>query len=112
MANKAFAYVAVLGVILAAAYMLWMVKRVFFGAAGKVVNEFAEKNVNLDISKREFAVMAPLIVLIFWMGLFPNHFLSWSEVSINHLVKNKTSYQLQVLNNDQKSAVTAQTKSK
>ncbi|MCH2532964.1 MAG: NADH-quinone oxidoreductase subunit M [Bdellovibrionales bacterium] len=112
MANKAFAYVAVLGVILAAAYMLWMVKRVFFGAPGKVVNEFAEKNKSLDISKREFAVMAPLIVLIFWMGLFPNHFLSWSEVSINHLVKNKTSYQLQVLNSDQKSAVTAQTKSK
>lgn len=108
MANKAFAYAAVLGVILGAVYMLWMVKKIFFGQPGKVVKEFTEKNQSLDITRREFAVMSPLIILIFWMGLFPNHFLNWSEKSIEHLVNNKSSYQLQVLQKSEKPALTAE----
>ena len=45
---------------------------------------------------REHLVMAPLLVLIFWMGLFPNHFLSWSNASVAHLVNNKDNYTLNV----------------
>jgi hypothetical protein len=40
--------------------------------------------------------MAPLIVLIFWMGIFPNHFLDYSKASIDHLVRSKDRYQLTI----------------
>ena len=90
--HKPYAVIAVLGVILGAIYMLWMVKRIFFGAPGELIQKYE----NLDINKREFGVMLPLIILVFWMGLFPNHFLDWSKASINHIVKNKDSYELSI----------------
>lgn len=91
-AAKSFAIPAVLGVILGAVYMLWMCKRVFFGPAGELVKD--EHHPLKDLSAREIAVMIPLVVLVFWMGLFPNHFLDWSKASINHLVDNRSSYHL------------------
>lgn len=92
---KPAAYFAVTGVILGAAYMLWMVKRVFFGPESEMVKKYKEKG-GLDLNTREIVVMAPLIVLIFWMGLFPNHFLDYSKVSIDHIVKNQMNYNLTV----------------
>ncbi|MBC87604.1 MAG: Fe-S-binding domain-containing protein [Bdellovibrionaceae bacterium] len=94
LAYKPFVIFAVLGVVLAATYMLWMVKRVFFGPAGKIVTEWKDKN--LDINPREIAVLTPLTILIFWMGIFPNHFLDFSKTSIDHLVKNKSQYFLTI----------------
>ena len=93
-ANKAFAIAAVTGVVLGAVYMLWMVKRVFFGPAGELVKD-AHHPLH-DLNLREFCVMAPLIVMIFWMGLFPNHFLDWSKASIDNLVNNRDNYQLTI----------------
>lgn len=93
LAQPAYAYVAVLGVILGAAYMLWMVKRVFFGAQGELVQKYSGK---LDIGLREGLVMAPLVVLIFWMGILPNTFLNWSKASLEHLAQNKNAYRLVV----------------
>ena len=90
-ANKIFAGFAVLGVVLGATYMLWMVKRVFFGTYGELVEKYKGK---LEITMRECIVMAPLVILVFWMGLLPNHFLSWSEVSLEHLVNSKDKYTL------------------
>jgi NADH-quinone oxidoreductase subunit M len=90
--NKIYAMVAVTGVIFGAAYMLWMVKRVFFGEAGSIVKEHAEHLHDLDT--REKLVLAPIIVLIFWMGIFPNDFLKWSDTSIRHLIDNKSNYSL------------------
>jgi NADH-quinone oxidoreductase subunit M len=95
-ASKAFAILAVTGVVLGAVYMLWLVKRVFFGEAGPLVKD--SHHPLSDLSMREIGVMAPLVVLIFWMGLFPNHFLSYSKASIDHLVRNKDSYQLELKN--------------
>jgi NADH-quinone oxidoreductase subunit M len=93
-ANRIFAGVAVVGVILGAVYMLWAVKRIFFGERGEILGHYeAEK---LDIGVREIAVMAPLVVLIFWMGIFPNDFLSWSKASLEHLIQNRTHYELRV----------------
>jgi NADH-quinone oxidoreductase subunit M len=89
-AKPAFAIAAVFGVILGAAYMLWMVKRVFFGAQGPAVKD--EKS--LDITWLEKLVLAPLIILIFWMGIYPSSFLKWSEKSIAHFVANKNTYEL------------------
>lgn len=93
MAEPTYAYVAVLGVILGAAYMLWMVKRVFFGTPGPLVEKYSGK---LDINLREAVVMAPLILLIFWMGILPNTFLDWSSASIEHLANNKNTYSLAI----------------
>jgi len=59
------------GVILAAVYMLSMVQRVFFGPLSNPKNKHLT-----DINVRETVAMAPLIALIFIVGLFPNLFLS------------------------------------
>lgn len=97
-ANKGYAIVAVSGVILGAAYMLWMVKRMFFGPEGEIVSKY--KSTGLDMNQREIMVMVPIVVLIFWMGVFPNHFLQWSQASIDHLVQNKYNYELSVGTDD------------
>lgn len=90
--SKGFAIGAVSGVVLGAVYMLWMFKRVFFGAKGELVKD--EHHPLLDLSWREIAVVAPFGVLIFWMGLFPNHFLDWSKTSIDYFVQNKDVYEI------------------
>ncbi len=87
---------AVLGVILGAVYMLWMFKRVFFGEAGELVSD--KHHPLKDLNLREIFVLAPLIVLIFWMGIFPNQFLRYSKTSIDHFIENKDAYQLSILN--------------
>ncbi len=94
-ASKVAAGFAVLGVILGAAYMLWLVKRVFFGPEGELVASKDEAFFKLTI--KEKLVLAPLIVMIFWMGIFPNHFISYSEASLNHLSKNMSNYELNIV---------------
>jgi NADH-quinone oxidoreductase subunit M len=90
--------IAVIGVVLGAAYMLWMVKRVFFGPKGEIVQhaETDKEHPLHDLSVREWAVMSPMIILIFWMGLFPNHFMDYSKKSVEHLIQNKHNYTLEV----------------
>ena len=61
-----YAVFATTGVILAAVYMLWMYQRVMFG---KLENP---KNAALkDLSAREIVVMLPLLLFIFWIGVYP-----------------------------------------
>lgn len=86
------AYFAVSGVVLGAVYMLWMFKRVFFGETGELFRD--EHHPISDLNVREIAVMVPLVIMVFWMGLFPNHFIDYSKASIDHLVKNRTNYSL------------------
>jgi NADH-quinone oxidoreductase subunit M len=65
------------GVIFAAVYLLWMIQRVFFG---KVTNE---KNRTLtDLSWREIGLIAPLVALMVYMGVYPKPFLNTSEASV------------------------------
>jgi NADH-quinone oxidoreductase subunit M len=65
------------GVIFAAVYLLWMIQRVFFG---KVTNE---NNRSLtDLSWREIGLMAPLLFLMVYMGVYPKPFLERSEDSV------------------------------
>lgn len=98
MANKWYGALAATGVILGAVYMLWMVKRVFFGQKGELVKD--EQHPLHDLSLRELAVLAPMIVMIFWMGVFPNYFLDKTKASVEHLVKNRMNYQLTIQSND------------
>ncbi|MNL47353.1 NADH:ubiquinone oxidoreductase subunit M [compost metagenome] len=74
--------------------MLWMFKRVFFGPKGELVKD--EHHPLHDLSIREIAVMVPLVLMVFWMGLFPNHFLDYSKTSIDFLVNNKNNYHLSI----------------
>jgi NADH-quinone oxidoreductase subunit M len=77
--NKAIAAVAMLGIILAAVYLLWMVQRVAFGVP-------SEKTARLpDLNWCEMATLVPLIILIFWIGVFPNPFLTPMHASIEHV---------------------------
>lgn len=83
---------AVSGVVLGAAYMLWMFKRVFFGEKNGVVND--DHHPLHDLSWREITTLVPLVVMVFWMGLFPNHFIDYTKASIDHLINNRTEYYL------------------
>lgn len=80
-ANKLAAVLAASGVILGAVYMLWMVQRVFYG---EITNP---KNLKLkDMSFRECLYLAPLVVFIFWIGLYPNFFLEKMHVSVGKFI--------------------------
>ena len=79
--NRLAAVLAAMGVILGAVYMLWMVQRVFYG---QVTNP---KNLKLrDLSLREFGYLAPLLVFIFWIGLYPNFFLDKIHSSVGSFI--------------------------
>jgi len=99
-ANKIFAYFAVSGVVLGAVYMLWMFKRVFFGEKGELLKD--DHHPLHDLSLREVIVMLPLIIMIFWMGIFPNQFLDYSKSSIDHLINNRMNYELTSVNGEVK----------
>ncbi len=97
-AEKTFAFVAVAGVVLGAAYMLWMFKRVFFGPEGELV---ADKHHPLtDLSLREICVIVPMGIMVFWMGLFPNQFLKISKSSLDHIVNDRANYHLTIKGQD------------
>jgi len=65
------------GVIFAAVYLLWMIQRVFFG---KITNE---KNRSLsDLSWREIGLIAPLMFLMVYMGVYPRPILDRSEAAV------------------------------
>ncbi|MCO4769362.1 MAG: NADH-quinone oxidoreductase subunit M, partial [Deltaproteobacteria bacterium] len=69
---------AALGVILGAVYLLWMIERVFYG---KVT---MKKNLHLpDLTTREMAVFAPLLVMIFWLGIYPKPFIDAMEPTVD-----------------------------
>ena len=79
--NKIYATIAATGVIFAACYMLWMFQRVVFG---KVTND---KNKDLkDLSWREIAIFAPLILFIIWIGVYPSTFLDKTKASTENFV--------------------------
>jgi NADH-quinone oxidoreductase subunit M len=77
-----FTLFATLGVILAAVYMLYMFQKVFMG---EVVSE---ENKNLEpLHWQEYAVLIPLIIVIFWIGLQPAVFFSAMDASVNQVVQ-------------------------
>jgi len=80
-ANKIWAAFAASGIVLGAAYMLWLYQRTMFG---KIENP---KNENLpDLNMREFATFVPLMILAVWIGLYPAPFLRRLETSVNRVV--------------------------
>jgi len=79
---KIFAILGASGVIFAAVYMLRMFQRVMYGEVTNPKNAVLK-----DLSRREWAVLLPVILLIFWIGLYPTPFLRTTEASVNALLK-------------------------
>ncbi|MCX7973285.1 MAG: NADH-quinone oxidoreductase subunit M [Candidatus Aminicenantes bacterium] len=80
--NKVMAYLAVTTVILAAAYLLWMYQRVMHGP---IIHDHVRsfKDVNL----REIVYLGPIVILMFWIGFYPNFFLKKMDSSVAFLLK-------------------------
>jgi NADH-quinone oxidoreductase subunit M len=86
-ADTATAVVATSGVILSAVYMLWMYQRVIFGEVRNPKNQALN-----DLSSREKWILVPLVVLIFWMGIYPSSFLRKMDNSVANVLHHfKTS---------------------
>ena len=77
---------AATGMFLGVAYMLYLYRRVIFGTITR-----ADLRGVLDLSPREKAVFAPLLILVLWMGIYPNSFLQPIHVSVDHLVQQVTA---------------------
>jgi len=78
---NAVAVFAALGVILGAAYMLWLYRRVIFGALTK-----RELQTIIDLEWREVAIFAPLVAGVLWMGIWPQPFLEVMHASVDKLI--------------------------
>src|SRR5208337_2053010 len=70
------------GVVLAAAYLLWLYQRVFFGNVDNPKNEKL-----LDLSARELATFLPLIAVALWIGLYPKPFFQILDQPVTALVQ-------------------------
>ena len=79
--NVFLALGAGLGIILGACYMLWLYKRVIFGSLNK--NKVGDI---LDIDLIEILVFLPLIILVFWIGIYPESFISEFREPISNII--------------------------
>src|SRR5438128_3373926 len=79
-ASKVWAAFAASGIVLGAAYMLYLYQRTMFGRIENPKNEPL-----LELSHREFATFAPLIVLAVWIGLYPKPFLDRLETTVQRI---------------------------
>jgi NADH-quinone oxidoreductase subunit M len=75
-----------MGMILGAAYMLYLYRRVIFGRI-----THADLRGILDLSPREWAVFAPLIILTLWMGVYPSSFTSYFDATVGAMVQHHTA---------------------
>ena len=79
--NFLVAVIASLGVILGAAYMLWLYKRVVFG---KLINKDLTKMV--DLNKSEYFILSCLAIPTLFFGFYPDPLINTIEVSVNDLI--------------------------
>lgn len=76
-----FVFIATLGVIMAAIYLLYMFQKVYMGELDK------PENMNLpQLHWQEIAVLVPILIMIFWIGLQPSIFFDVMDASTNNLI--------------------------
>jgi NADH-quinone oxidoreductase subunit M len=76
--NRAAGLIAVVGAVLAAAYMLRLLKQIVWGRE--------DKRDIMDMNAREVIYLAPLVLFVFWVGLFPRPYVSVIERSLANLL--------------------------
>jgi NADH-quinone oxidoreductase subunit M len=81
-ANTWVAFLMATGLVLGAAYSLWLYRRVIFGELTK-----PELKEILDLSPREVLIFAPLIILTLWFGIYPGPVLDILHVSVGNLIE-------------------------
>ncbi len=79
--SNVYGIIGATGVIFAACYMLWMYQRVFFG---KVTSD--ENRKLLDLDWRERIILIPLVVLVFWIGVYPKPFFERIEPAVKQVI--------------------------
>jgi NADH-quinone oxidoreductase subunit M len=79
--NTWVALLAATGMVLGAAYMLWLYRRVIFGA---LVKDYLRAIG--DLRPHEVAAFAPLVLLVLLMGVYPNLFLDPMAASVDQLI--------------------------
>jgi NADH-quinone oxidoreductase subunit M len=79
--SKAWAAVAATGIVLGAAYMLWLYQRTMFGSVENPKNEKLR-----DLNLREVATFVPLIIMAVWIGLYPKPFIDFLDTSVSAVV--------------------------
>jgi NADH-quinone oxidoreductase subunit M len=80
-ANTWLAFLITTGIILSAAYMLWLYRRVIFGKLTKPdLMNF------LDLNSREIMAFVPLILIVLWMGIYPVSFLDIMAPSVERMI--------------------------
>ncbi|HLE92939.1 MAG TPA: NADH-quinone oxidoreductase subunit M [Anaerolineales bacterium] len=85
--NAWYAAISALGVIMAAVYILYMFQKMFLGPQGEVVDEVRRHGHGIrDLNWREIAIMVPILVLIFWIGLYPKPFFVLMAPTVDRLV--------------------------
>ena len=77
------------GIVLAAAYMLWMLQRVALGVASTKVAKVLP-----DLSNRECATLIPLAILVLSIGLYPGPLMEMMDMSVSHLIHQATGLQV------------------
>ena len=84
--NFWLAILAATGMVLGAAYMLYLYRRVVFGTITRDDLKFIA-----DLTPREVAVFAPLVILTLWMGIYPSSFTGFFDASVAQMVKSHTA---------------------
>jgi len=80
--NTAVTFLATSGMILGAAYMLFLYRRVVFGTITR-----EDVRAMLDLNWREVAIFAPMIAIVLWMGVYPSSFLGPMQPSVANLIE-------------------------
>jgi proton-translocating NADH-quinone oxidoreductase chain M len=81
--NTSIAFLASLGMILSAAYSLWLCNRVLFGQLSTIyIIQYS------DVTKREVAFFCPLVFCTMWMGVYPETFLDVMHLSVANVLEN------------------------
>ena len=80
--SMVWAAFAAIGIVLGAAYLLWLYQRVFWGPLDNPANKTLK-----DLNRREFLTLLPLVILMFWIGIFPSTFFEKIEQPVDYIVR-------------------------
>jgi NADH-quinone oxidoreductase subunit M len=85
--NSLYAGISAAGVIMAAIYILYMFQKMFLGPQGEIVDEVKKHGHAIrDLNWREIATVAPILIFIFWIGLYPKPFFALMAPAVDKLV--------------------------